>query len=250
MLQSYFKIAYRHLIKYKVFSLINIAGLAIGIASAFLITQYLAFEMGYDQFHENKDELFRVTYEQSKDGGLKNTSAGTFYGVAEFMKENFLEVDKVVRFYKWPANTGLLFMVDNRIFNERNYFLAEGSFFEVFPSLLVQGNPSTCLSDPNVVVISERLAENMFGTTDVVGKTMTYMAKGNQAVLVTGVMKNIPGNSHFDLDVVRPFDKDWIPPVETRWQYFGWHTYATLRKGSSIEDFEHTLNVFIIDTLI
>jgi len=67
----------------------------------------------------------------------------------------------------------------HKIFNERNYFLAEGSFFEVFPSLLVQGNPSTCLSDPNAVVISGKgWQRTCSGTTDVVGKTMTYMAKG------------------------------------------------------------------------
>jgi len=76
-----------------------------------------------------------------------------------------------------------------------------------------------------------------------VGKNDDIYGKGEPGSAGNGRNEEHSGNSHFDLDVVGPFDKDWIPPVETRWQYFGWHTYATLRKGSSIEDFEHKLNV-------
>src|SRR5688500_11536080 len=135
MFKNHFKIAFRHLAKHKGFSLINIGGLAVSMAVAFLIVQYLNFEMGHDQFHKNSDEIFRVTYQQHENGELKNTSAGTFYGVGTFVQENFPQVKEVVRFYKWPANTGVLIMAQNKIYNERNYFFAEQSFFKVFPSL-------------------------------------------------------------------------------------------------------------------
>src|SRR5882672_8829621 len=100
MLQDHFKIAWRQLSKNKVFSFINISGLAVGMAAAFLILQYLSFELGYDRFHGNNDEIFRVTYQQQDNGELKNTSAGTFYGVGTFMKDHFPEVKDVTRFYK------------------------------------------------------------------------------------------------------------------------------------------------------
>ena len=80
MLQGYFKFAYRHLMKSKVFSLLNVTGLAVGLASAFLIIQYLDFELGYDQFHRNKNEIFRVSTDQYEKGNLINSTAGTFYG--------------------------------------------------------------------------------------------------------------------------------------------------------------------------
>ncbi|MEX1241917.1 MAG: ABC transporter permease [Cyclobacteriaceae bacterium] len=241
MLRSHFKLAYRHLLKNKVFSLINIAGLAVSIAAAFLIVQYLTFEMGYDRFHGNKDEIFRVTYQQHENGEVRNTSAGTFYGVGTFMKEYFHEVENVVRFYKWPASTGVLLMTEGKIYNERNYFFSEPDFFRVFSSLLVQGDAATCLLNPNSMVISRRFAEKMFGTTDVIGRAVIDLDRKNQEIIVTGIMKDIPDNSHFDLDIVRPAEKAWNPEG-TQWKYFREWTYFTLKKGTSVSDFEKRLN--------
>lgn len=241
MLESHFKIAYRHLLKNKFFSLINIAGLAVSIAAAFLILQYLSFETSYDQFHKNKDEIFRVTYQQHENGELKNTSAGTFYGVGNFMKEHFWEVKDVVRFYKWPASTGVLLMAENKIYNERNYFFVESDFFKVFSSLLVQGNPSSCLSDPNSIVISKRLALKMFGTTEVMGRTISNLDRKHQEVIITGIMEDVPENSHFDLDLVRPAEKEWFSEG-SHWKRFNEWTYITIKKSVSIPDFEKKLN--------
>ncbi len=117
MLKNHFKIAYRHLMKNKIFSILNVCGLAVGFTAAFLILQYLNYEMGYDQFHENKDELFRVTSEKHESGELQNSSAKTLFGVGNFMKQHFPEVQSVVRFYKWPGNTGVLIMTsENKIY--------------------------------------------------------------------------------------------------------------------------------------
>jgi putative ABC transport system permease protein len=241
MFKNHFKIAFRHLVKHKVFSLINIGGLAMSMAVAFLILQYLNFELSYDQFHKNRDEIFRVTYKQHENGELKNTSAGTFYGVGAFMQEQFPQVKEMVRFYKWPASTGVLLMAQNRIYNERNYFFAEQSFFKVFPSLLIQGDSSSCLSNPNSIVVSKRLALKIFGSIDVIGRTVNDLDQRNQELIITGIMENVPNNSHFDLDIVRPFEKDWIPEG-SYWQYFGTWTYVTLKRGTSIPEFEKLLN--------
>jgi putative ABC transport system permease protein len=241
MIQSHFKIAYRYLLKNKVFSLIHVSGLAVSMAAAFLILQYLSFELSYDGFHKNNDEIFRVTQERYENGELKDASAGTFYGVGEFIKSNFPEVKDMVRFYKWPANTGVLLMADNKIYNERNYFFAESDFFKVFSSLLVQGDRSSCLVDPNSVVISRRLALKMFGTDDVLGRTVSNLDRRQQEIIITGIMDDIPENSHFDLDVVRPLEKDWVPREEHFWQG-SWWTYVTIEKNTSLSDFGIRLN--------
>jgi putative ABC transport system permease protein len=241
MLKNHLKVAWRHLLKNKFFSLLNISGLAVGLAAAFLILQYLSFEIGYDQFHENKDELFRVTSRQYEHGALKYESAETVYGVGDFLKEHFPEVEGVVRLYKWPASTGVLMMAEDKIYNERNYFFAEPDFFKVFSSLLVGGKPSTCLSSPNSMVISRRLALKMFGTTDAIGKSASSLDRKREEIIITGIMEDIPGNSHFDLDIVRPWEEGWKPSEEFYWTG-SWWTYVTMRKGTSIPDFENRLN--------
>lgn len=239
MLQSHLKTACRYLWKNKVFSLINLSGLAISMAAAFLILQYLSFELSYDQFHDNKNEIFRVTYQHHENGELKNTSAGTFYGVGSFMKEHFPEVKAFVRFYKWPANTGVLLMAENKIYNERNYLFGDLDFFNVFSSLLIQGDASSCLSNPNSIIISERLALKMFGTSDVMGRTINNLDQKREELIITGIMQDVPENSHFALDVVRP--RDWIPDG-SEWKYFREWTYVTIDEGTAIPDFENRLN--------
>ena len=241
MLGTYIKMAYRQLWKNKVFSLLNISGLAVALAAAFLILQYLTYELGHDEFHKNKDEIFRVTYQQHENGVLMNSSAQTFYGVADFMKRHFPEVQEAVRIYKWPASTGVLMMAENRVYNERNYFFAQRDFFKVFSSLLLQGDPSTCLSDANSIVISERLALKMFGTKDAMGRSAGNLDRKGQEIVITGIMRDLPENSHFDLELVRPWEKDWTPEDAFN-SKASWWTYVTIKTGTSIPELEHRLN--------
>ena len=240
MLQSYFKFAYRHLMKSKVFSLLNVTGLAVGLASAFLIIQYLDFELGYDQFHRNKNEIFRVSTDQYENGNLINSTAGTFYGAGAFMKENFPEVENVTRFYRWPANTGIVFMAGNTIYNERNYLFAEPDFFKVFPSMLLKGDPGKCLTDPRSIIMSKRLAEKLFGTSDAIGKTVFGLDRQKQIFTVTAIMNNLPANSHFDADLILRYEKDWVPAEP--WKYLGELTYVTIREGTPMTEFEVRVN--------
>ena len=200
MLATHFKTAYRHLTKSKTFSIINITGLVVGIASFFLILQYLNFELSYDRFHKNNSRIYRVAYEQIKQGELVKSSAATFFGVGNFLRDHFEEVEGVVRLYKWPANTGAVLMVDGKVFNERNYFFAEAPFFKVFNSLLEEGDAKSCLAKPNSIVLSRRLAQKMFGDVSPLGKTIKRLDVENSFLVVTGVMQNLPANSHFDLE--------------------------------------------------
>jgi putative ABC transport system permease protein len=241
MLKSYLMIGLRQLVRSLSFSMINVAGLSTGIATAFFIFLYLNFEVGFDSFHKNKDQIFRVVTKHPDKEVTGKTSAETFYAVASFMKEAFPEVKETVRCYKWPASTGILLKVNNRIFNERNYLFAESSFFKVFPSMLNAGDAATVLSNPNSAVISKRFAIKLFGTTDVIGKSLGDMEQAGSEVIITGLLEDTPSNLHFDVEIVRPYSKDWIPEGN-QWEWSNTLTYATIKQGTSIRGLEVRLN--------
>jgi putative ABC transport system permease protein len=140
MLQNYFRIAYRHLVRSKVFSFINVFGLAVGLSAFFLIVQYVSFEMSYDRFYENEDEIYRVSLKRYKNNELQVASAQNFAGLRKLIRENFSDVN-ATGFYKTPANTGVFFKYEGKIFNELGGELnADSSFFKVFPNLLIKGD--------------------------------------------------------------------------------------------------------------
>lgn len=242
MIQDHFKVAIRHILKSKTFSLINVTGLVVGISAFFLMVQYLAFELSFDRFHENGDRIYRVAYEQVKNNEVTKSSAGTFFGVGNFLRGNFDEVEEVVRFYKWPANTGAVLLVDGKVFNEGNYFFAEPSFFKIFASMLIEGDLKTCLEKPNSIVLSQRLATKMFGGEPALGKFVKRLDMKDTWLTVTGVMQDVPANSHFDVDVVIPYDKDWIPDKEGTWKFPDNWTYLLLKPDADAQKISERLN--------
>jgi putative ABC transport system permease protein len=211
MIRNYFTSARRHLLKNKVFSLINICGLAVGMAAFFLIVQYVSFEMSYDQFHENKDEIYRVALKQYENGVIKNTSAKSFSGIQDLIKENCPQVRALTRFMKIPANTGFLFGYDNKIYNEWGGVInADTNFFKVFPSLLTRGDVSTVLKNPNSLVISESIAKKIFGSADPMGQRIDRIDEnGDAPYVVTGILKDLPENSHFHARFVGKLEEVW-----------------------------------------
>lgn len=247
IIESYFRIALRQLTKQKVFTTINVLGMTVGLTAFVLIAQYIDYELTFDRFHSNADQVVRLTYEKRHNGEVVQASSGTFYGAGGFALENFPEVQKVARFYKWPAHTGIVLRTNEAIFNEKNYFFADSTFFELFSSLLVQGDPSTCLDDHHSVAISERAARRIFGTTDVLGKTFDRLDLKNYVLKVTGVFRDLPENSHFDADVIIPWDLDWRPEQKHFWKYPSHWTYLLLDKNTDVHAFEARLNQAIKD---
>jgi putative ABC transport system permease protein len=231
MIRNYFTIAGRQLLKSKVFSLINICGLAVGITAFFLIVQYVSFEMSYDQFYSNKDQIYRIGLERYKDGALQSASAENFGGLRKLLLENFSEVNAATGFYKTPANTGVLFTYQGKIFNEPGGILnADSAFFRVFPDLLVQGEASTVLNDPRSVVLSESMARKIFGQDDPIGRHIDRPndAGDVQEWVVTGILKDIPLNAHFHANfVVRG---NWFR--DDQWKTDFLLSYIVLEPGS------------------
>ncbi len=199
LIWNYFKIASRRIRRHKGFSFINIAGLAIGMACTIVILLWVQKEISYDRFHENRDSLFRVAAFVS----FPNRSSHSVIGpppLAPALKEEFPEIIQSARVDDCPR---LVFKHQDKAFYEQKGLLADPSFLEMFTFPLLEGNPQTALSDPFSIILTEKTAVKYFGSEHPVSKTL--MVEGIP-ITVTGVMKNVPENSHFQFDFVLPFE--------------------------------------------
>jgi putative ABC transport system permease protein len=199
MLKNYLKIAVRNLKKNAVYSSINIAGLAVGMACCILITLYVLHELSYDKFHQNANRIFRVRLNLDLNGVLYQEPSIPF-PAAEALARDFPEVEKAVRFYR--NDDFPLVELGDRKFIEERFFFADAAVFEMFDFPLVKGEAKTAFSEPNSVVLSEDMARKYFGETDPLGQTLRYQKKFD--LKVTGVMKNVPNNAHFKFDFLAP----------------------------------------------
>lgn len=239
------KYAFRHLWRNKIATVINVSGLTVAFSAAFLILQYLDFELGYDTYLPEHREVYRVASEISENGATR-TTATSYYGVTSWITEHFPEVEASARINRWPANTGFLIEVDGRLYNEKNYMMGDKGFFKVFPSMLIAGNPETCLAAPENIVISNRLAEKIFGTTDIVGKSITNPAWKGHSFAVTGVFRHTSANSHLDADIIYTYE--WIPDVGDEWKATTWN-YIRVNKGTDVAKLEEKLNHAVVKML-
>lgn len=201
MFKNYLKIALRNLLKYKGHSLINIVGLAIGIASCILIALYIRHELSYDRFFSDGDRLFRVTMSLTVDGKL-DPSAGIEFPIAPLLRQ-FPEVKEVARltsFSKYVMGHTLTIHYGEKNFYEDRFYFADSTLFSVLDLPLALGDPKQALLAPNSVVISKSIARKYFGDEPPLGKVLRF---NNQVDLkVTGVLDSLPGPSHIDLDFI------------------------------------------------
>ena len=248
MLSNNFKIACRHLIKSRVFTLINILGLSVGISAFVLITIYISFELSYDQFHDNKDHIYRVGLKRYSNGELVETSAKAFPGVRKLLKDNFPEVKHVTGFYKTPANTGFLFRHNGVVYNESGgWFNADSAFFNVFPTLLANGDSKIILKEPNSVILSEVVAKKIFGDVNPIGQTLDRIddhAEGSNYT-VRGILKDIPANSHFHISIIEHIHDKWPESDVELWGEGRLSTYVTFSQEVQADLIERKLNALL-----
>jgi putative ABC transport system permease protein len=237
MIKNYIKIAWRNIIRNKTFSAINIVGLSLGIAACILILQYVAFELSFDDFHKNKDQIYRVRQDRYNEGKLSTQWAAGTYAVGNSFKDAFSEVQDYVKLIRHRPT-----MMDygDRSLKVEKVYTASSSFFNIFSYPLLSGDARTALTEPNTVVLSESVAKNFFGSENPVGKTMLRNKKS--AYKVTGVFKDMPANTHLKADILISYatflseTKDNQP--ETAWQWDGCLTYLKLRPNTDIPKLE------------
>lgn len=233
MTQNYIKIAWRNLKRHKLFSLINILGLSLGISTCFIIMLYVQDELSYDKFHENAANIARIVFRADINGGKINESV-TMAPVAQTLKNEFPEVKDATRLldYGHPKIS-----YENNVFKDLRFAFADPNIFDIFTLSMIEGNPKTALLEPHTVVITQSTAKKYFGEEDAIGKTILLATNDDQPYQVTGVIKDIPSNSHFHFDLFGSMT-GFADATSDSWMYGGFHTYLLLKPGSEIEKME------------
>jgi len=241
MLRNYFKTALRNLWKYKGFSAINIVGLAIGLATGLLILIFVMDELSYDQFNKNADRIYRLDGE-IKFGGNHFILAVAPAPAGPTVLREYPEVMKEVRF---RGNGGRLVKKGNQNIREESVIMADSTLFDVFSLPMIAGDPHTALKEPRSVVLTEKMALKYFDGTNVVGKTL--MINDSVPYKVTGVINEIPAQSHFHFDFFLSLsESEEAKRTDDGWLSNNFNTYLVLREGTDAKKFEAKMNQGLI----
>ncbi|HEY9049688.1 MAG TPA: ABC transporter permease [Ohtaekwangia sp.] len=241
MIRNYLTSVWRYISRNKVFTTINILGLAIGMTACMLITQYVMHEFSYDTFLNKKDRIFRMQLDRYDRGELSTRWASGCAGIGPDLKANFPEVKYYTRLIKRNS----VFAYGDVFFKEDASYCASEDFFHVFSIRLLEGIDSTVLKDPFKIVLSQSAAKKYFGNENPVGKFIRN--NGNTDYEVTGVFEDLPFNSHMKIDMLMSFsslNKLWNDPI-TSWQWDGFFTYILLNDGADAKAFESKLPAFV-----
>lgn len=244
MLRSYITIALRNIARNKVYSAINITGLAIGMAACFFIFLYVRFEKSYDRFHKNADRLYRVPMSYY---GSVNGLATTHPAVGPAMKADFPEVVEFARLSKptiFDQNYNLQYTDEKgrkKIFNEANFYFADAAFLTMFSFPFLAGNPAKALEAPQTIVISESIAKKYIGTTNALDKVLML---NQNPFKITGVFKDIPQNSHIKFDMLISFTTAGEKWGYTEWGWPEFYNYVLLAPGADPKKLEAKLPAF------
>jgi len=251
MLFTHLKTAFRSLVKQPSFTFINIAGLAIGLAGCLLILQYVSFELSYDRYHENSDDIFRVTYSKERNGVESFHTALTYAGVGLALKEQLPEVLEVARILPGSSgNVGSVIKVEEAIFRQDRMFYAEPTYLDMFDIKMLDGDKETALNAPFTAILTESTAKRYFGDQDPIGKR--FIRGGNQNFEVTGVVADVPPNSHLKFDMLLSYQtyfslRNGFSP--NNMTVFHGHTYILTQPGTTAEQLSAKFPQFVNDNV-
>ncbi len=235
MFKNHIKTAARSLLKNKGFTIINVLGLALGLATCLLIVFYVVDELSYDRFNTKANRIYRINTD-IKYGGNSSSYAISPPPLAASLS-NFPEVEKAVRLI---ASTGTRIKKGNENMIENKVAYADPGIFDVFTLPMVDGDSKNPLTEPNTVVISEQAAQKYFNKTNVVGQYL-FLVTENKSFKITGVIRNMPSQSHFNFDYLLS-----MPSLATsrdnNWNNFSFSTYILFKQGVDHKNFESKLN--------
>ena len=239
MLRNYFKTAWRNLAKNKAYAAINIAGISIGLAAFWLIALYVGDELSYDRSFANADKIYRIAEHANWDGGNMNFPL-TPPPLAPALTANFKEVQQATRI---DLEGGGVIKYGDKTIKENDICFADNSFFKIFDYNFLYGNAATALSQPQSIVITESLAKKIFGdASSALNQTINF--GDNDPSKITGVIKDMPQNSHMQFSGIRT-----LGAIDNNsWQNFYLYTYILLKNGTNVNAFEKKLNAFGMQT--
>jgi len=238
MLLNHLKFTLRGISKNKVFSLVNILGLAISLLSCLFIAQYALFEFSYDRFNRNLSNIYRVQHSRFTDGEFQYKKAQVFPAVGETLKQEVAQVKNFVRLF--PINTHMetVFSVEDngqsKAFHESSVYSTDSTFLAIFTLPLIKGDSASALKGERKIILSETVAYKYFGDGDPINKTIHWNGMGDY--VVTGVFKDLPSNSHMKFD----FLISWLTVYgeSSYWNWDGFFTYILLEPGSNRQSIE------------
>jgi len=249
MVRNHLKIAFRSMVRNKVYAVINILGLAVGMAASILILLFVQDELSYDKYHENHERIYRVSREWLNEDGKSNLHLGHVAPPFGPLLLNDFEgtIEEAIRF---QSGYNPLITHGERKFEEQGFFFVDQNVFNVFSWKLIEGDPATALDDPASIIITESTAQKYFGNEDPLGKELVYNNYGlAQPLKVTGIMEDIPVNSHFRLDMLASFKMiENFFGEESLMKDFGSNNYATyllLPENYDIKNLEEQIPTFI-----
>ncbi len=241
MVANYFSILLRNFAKSKVYSLINLTGLSVGMAAALLIILWIRNELGMERFHEHVDRIYVMYNRDSDPQGNRWAWGNTPKILAPTLKADYPEVEDAVRF----NNITFLFTVGDHNLNSRGAFVDSG-FFNLFSFPLVRGQAATALKDGHSIVLTEKFAKTLFGIEEALGKTVRI--DSNRNATVTGILKDLPNNTLLRFDYLLPWQHmERLGWSDTHWGNNSVTTYALLKPGASQAAFDAKIRTITID---
>jgi len=250
MLKNYFKIAWRNLMKNKAFSLINIAGLSIGMAACLLILQYVSFQLSFDQFNKNAGDICRVVNDRYQNGKLIQHGTITYSAIGKAMQDDYPEVTDHARVMPFGK---LIISYNNKRISEEDVIAVDNSFMRMFSYPIIAGDKTTALQQPYTAVLSETSARKIFNVSDnnltaLIGKTIT-MGTDSLPYKVTAICKDVPENSHLSFDILASYTTILSGPSPYKQADYDftdsdfWH-YIRLKHGTDYKALEAKLALF------
>lgn len=258
MFKNYFNVAFRSLLKNRLYSFINIFGLAIGLSAFLLIQQYVSFEKSYESFVENKDDIYRVQLDVYQNGELVYKSSENYPGAGPMMLQDFPEVVNSAKLYNMGSKNQIIITTANGestpvVLKHKRFLYAEQTFLSMFSNEMVYGDAEKALEKPYTIAISETTAKKYFGNENPMGKLLRLEDDdfNNELCEVTGVFKDVSENTHLKYDALISFPTlyargDWAQQrYGTGWRRKDFYTYVQLKPGTDVKSLESKLISFV-----
>ncbi len=239
MFKNYILTTLRTIIKHRGFTFINITGLAIGMACCILILLFVIDELSYDKYHENADQIYRAGI----DGRLGDRDFMTYTTAAPFAKTMVEEFPEVIYATRLLSGSNKLITYQDKNFIEDGVYYADSTVFDIFSWELIKGNPKTALANPGSIVFTQSMAKKYFGDEDPMDKTVSF--DNNREFKVTGIIKDVPHNSHFHFDFLGSLCTfEWAN--NEYWLSDQYASYLLLDKGFTDKDIEAKIRDFVL----
>ena len=247
MIKNYLKITYRAFLRQKVYSLINVLGLAIGLTCFILIFLFITDELSYDQFHSKSERTYRMVEHFEQEGVGEHSASQPFPEGPALLNEYPGQIETYVRLFNFQAPTLALANVEKeKAFNEPRLYFADSTFFEVFDFEVISGDANTALDEPNSIVLTETMARKYFDGESPLGQFLQF--QGNQNLKVTGVLADIPKNSHLEFDFLVSFStlkNSYNGGYPRTWYWNPCWTYVVLAESASKANLEEQFPAFV-----